>query len=156
MRLYMFKKLGQFIGRHGKATLVASIVAVSLAGFYGLGVFSNLSHADADFTDKSSQSYTAFTKIEENFKDNKSDLMVLFQAKNGKIFDNEITTNEVRRLIGTMPDALDVTSYLNTGASEFISKDGTQTFATVTIKEGEAGDVITKLRTDLKSDNLNV
>lgn len=151
----MFKKLGQFIGRHGKATLVTSAVALGVAGFFGFGVFGNLSHDDADFADKSSQSYAATTQIKERFKTGSSDLLLLFQAKDGKTIDDEATRQEIQRLISNTPDTLSITSYFNTGSEQFVSKDRTQTFAMATISKGDPGQVIEDLRREFKNAGVN-
>lgn len=148
----MFTKLGTFIAHHGRATLITSLVALSVAGFSGLGVFKNLSHDDNDFADKTSQSYQAFEAIEKDFSSNKSDLLLLFNARDGKKIDDPAVRAEIEKLIDDMPSTMEVASYFQTNAERFVSKDRTQTFATVTIKEGDANEAIDLLRNDLKSD----
>jgi len=151
----MFTKLGTFITHHGRATLITSLVALGVAGFYGLGVFGNLSHDENDFADKSRQSFQTFEHIQKNFSDNKSDLLVLFQAKDGKKIDEPEVRSNIEKLIDDAPSSLEITSYFQTNADQFVSKDRTQTFATVTIKEGDPNEVIEQLRSDLKSDTVN-
>jgi uncharacterized membrane protein YdfJ with MMPL/SSD domain len=142
----VFKKLGQFISRHGRATLVTSIVALSVAGFYGLGVFGNLSHDDADFNDKSSESYAAFDAINKNFSDTQADLILLFQPKDGKKIDDPVVKTEVEALVNKAPAGLDITTFYDTGSEQLATADRTQTFATATIKEGEPSKIIDDLR----------
>lgn len=149
----MFKKLGQFIGRHGRATLVTSIVALGVAGFYGLGVFGNLSHDDADFSDKSSQSYAAFEEINKKFGDSQADLILLFEPKNGKKIDDPAVKTEVASLVQKAPSGLDITTFYETNSEQLVSKDRTQTFASVVVKEGDANKIIDELRA-LESDTV--
>lgn len=149
----MFKKLGQFIGRHGRATLITSIVALGVAGFYGLGVFDNLSHDDADFNDKSSQSYAAHESINKNFGNTQADLLLLFQPRDGKKVDDPAVKTEIQSLVEKAPDGLDITTFYDTGSEQLVSDDRMQTFATVAIKEGSPSKIIDELRA-LESDTV--
>lgn len=148
----MFTKLGTFIARHGRATLITSLVALAVAGFYGLGVFGNLSHDDNDFADKSSQSFQAYDTLQKNFSEGKSDLLLLFSAREGKTIDDPAVRAEIEKLIDGVPDNLEVTSYFQTNAEQFVSKDRTQTFANVAVTDGAVSKAIDHLRDDLKSD----
>lgn len=149
----MFKKLGQFIGRHGRATLITSAIAIGVASFYGLGVFGNLTHDDEDFSDKSSQSYAAYEAINKNFGDTQADLLILFQPKDDKKVDDPTVKIAVESLVDKAPQGLDITTFYETNSEQLVSKDRTQTFATVVIKEGETSDIIATLRA-LESDTV--
>jgi uncharacterized membrane protein YdfJ with MMPL/SSD domain len=149
----VFKKLGKFISRHGRATLVTSAIALGAAGFYGVGVFSNLTHDDEDFSDKSSQSYAAYEAITKNFSDTQADLLILFQPKDGKKVDDPAVKTSIESLVNKAPQGIDITTFYDTASEQLVSKDRTQTFATATIKEGSATDAITALRA-LESDTI--
>ena len=150
----MFARLGQFIGRNGRATLIASVIALSVAGYYGLGVFANLSHPDSDFIDKNSQAYQTFQHIEEHFNDDKTDLILLFEPKDGKKVDEPAVRTEIESLLAKVPQGLKTTSYFDTGANQLVTEDRTQTFATVTITSGDPSEAVETLRRDLKSDTV--
>lgn len=150
----MFKKLGNFIGAHGRATLVASVVAIAVAGFYGLGLFGNLSHSSTDFTDKSSESYKAQQQIDANFSGSDADLLLLFEAKNGKTVDDGDTRQEIERLLAKVPSNVTVSSYFSTQSEQLVSTDRTKTFAKASIKEGKPKQIIADLRRDFKSDTV--
>lgn len=130
----MFEKLGIFLGRHSRATLVSGLILVVIAGVFGFGVFGRISSSKTDFANKSSESYKAYQQIEHNFDNNAGDFVALFSAKDGKTIDDPAVSRQIETLLAHAPKAVQVTSYFSTKQELFVSKDRTQTFASLALK----------------------
>lgn len=153
----MFTALGNFLNRHSAKVLVASVVFIVLAGWYGFGVFSKLDQGD--LADKNSESTQVVTKVMSDFHKGVPEVLVLFSAKNNQTVDDPVFRAEVQRLLGNVKsDTLDITSYYSTGAKQLVSADRKSTYAALVLPGSlnEQSSKVTDIRSKLVSSSVNV
>jgi len=125
-----------------------------IAASYGLTVFSRLS--SGGYGDPNSSSEKALSTLSSEFKNQRSDLVILFSASDRSITSDPSTAQFVRRQLDTAKSTsgvANVTSYFSTGAPDFVSTSGRQTFATVALNGTQAEKVTTfhNLQNQIKS-----
>ncbi len=119
--------------------LMAGLVLAVIAASYGLSVFSRLS--SGGYGDPDSSSQKAMTTLTNNFKNQRSDLIMLFSASESGITKNAATSEVVKRQLDRAKSetgVAHVTSYFSTGAADFISTNTKQTFASIALDGNEA------------------
>src|SRR5918999_78347 len=82
------RRLGQFVVRHPRKLLAASVVFIALAGALGSGVADHLS--SGGFEDPESESTRAAARIEEAFGIADPDVVLLVSARGGSVDDEEV------------------------------------------------------------------
>lgn len=119
--------------------LLAGLVLSLIAANYGLGVISRLS--SGGYGDPNSSSEKALSTLSSRFKDQRADLVILFSSSEPSITGDPSTAQFVRRQLDTAESTAGVAhvaSYFSTGAPDFVSAEGKQTFATITLEGSEA------------------
>ncbi len=134
--------------------LTAGLILAVIAASYGLTVFSRLS--SGGYGDPNSSSEKALSTLSSEFKNQRSDLVILFSASDRSITSDPSTAQFVRRQLDTAKSTsgvANVTSYFSTGAPDFVSTSGRQTFATVALNGTQAEKVTTfhNLQNQIKS-----
>lgn len=130
----MMKNIGGFLVRHAKVTLIIGSVLLVGAAVYGSGIFSAISDGDDDFYATGTPGSIASKELREKFGSDASEAsIILFEAKDrsADITSPEYTT-EVQRILSTV-STTSTTSYYNTAATQFVSRDHHDTYAVVTL-----------------------
>lgn len=128
-------KLIQLLTRRPWWVMAAGALTVVAAASYGLSVFKHLS--DGGYGDPKSSSYQAQTTINEQFKDQRSDLLVLFTTENDLLVTDPGPSAAISQRLTKLADDASVSrsvSYFSTGSPGFLSKKRQQTFASVSLK----------------------
>lgn len=130
------KLLARLAERHAKLVLIVSSILVLAGVWYGAGVFSSLTSSDDTFVEGSqSHEVAKFIQAQDG---SKTDAVILFGSKQG----SDITTDTYRNEIGAILKTLDVdasmTTYYDTGAPAFVSRDKTQTFVAIEFKDKDS------------------
>lgn len=120
--------------RHAKSVLIVAALLLIAGISYGTGVFSSLATGGATVAEHSQSD--AVDKFLAN-KKFQPDAVVLFKSKNNDNITAPAYKAEIETLLTAFPNS-DITSYFTTGSNQFVSRDNTQTFATVTFKSGDA------------------
>src|SRR5450759_1649950 len=124
--------------------LIAGLVLAVVAASYGLTVFPRLS--SGGYGDPNSSSEKALSTLSSKFKDQRADLIILFSASDRSITNDASRAQFVRRQLNTAKSTAgvaSVTSYFSTGATDFVSTTGRQTFATIALDGAEAQKIAT-------------
>ncbi len=126
--------LTRFLSHHAKSVLAVGLVILLGAGAYGLGLFSMLSDANDNFFAKGTPSEQTNQRVKDIFgTDDTKTSIVLFEAKDRTAnVRSEKYTAEVTRLLKDLNPA-STTSYYTTGLDQFVSRDGHDTYAVVTL-----------------------
>ncbi|MEV5614161.1 MMPL family transporter [Streptomyces sp. NPDC052225] len=131
----MFAAIGKFTARRRKWVVVAAVVFTLFAGVWGTRVFASFT-GGAGFDDPASESVQADKVLQGPLGRESNDLIVLYEAKGGSGAKVDEFGPAVRDALDGVPRAgierLD--SYWHPGGqdrSAYVSKDGTQTYATV-------------------------
>ena len=153
----MFSALGDFLNKHSAKVLIASILFIILAGWYGLGVFPKLSKSDLG--DQRSESTQVVNRLQSDFSKGVAQVVVLFQARGDQTVDSPAFKAEVQRLLDKVKgDTESITSYYSTGSSQLVSHDRKSTYAALVLSGNNAkqSDKVAPLRQKLSSDVLDV
>lgn len=153
----MFSALANFLNKHSAKVLIAAVVFIVLAGWYGMGVFPKLSKGD--LSDRNSESTQVINRMQSDFSKGVAQIVVLFRAHDGKTADSPQFKAEVQRLLGAIKDdATSITSYYSTGSPQLVSHDHKSTYAAVVLpgNNSEQADKVKTLRQKLTSSVLDV
>ncbi len=132
----LFERLGHLVYRRRRAVLALTGLFVAVAVGWGAGVFGSL--ADGGFEDPDAESSVAAEVIDETFGHVTGDVVVVYQAAPATFggADGESGGVAVEEALASLPASAvtSVTSYWSTGgAPDFVSDDGSTTFATVAL-----------------------
>ena len=104
------------------------------AGYYGLRVFDHLS--SGGYGDPASESWRAQEILTEQFDGQRTDVILLLETTDGSAVTTGKFTSIAQRILAeaAATDGVDkVTSFYSTGAAQFVSQDGRQTFASLSL-----------------------
>lgn len=147
-----FAKLAQY---HAKTVLVIAAILLVVGISYGTGVFSSLATGGATIAE-GSQSDDVHKFLEG--KNYEPDAVILFQSKNGANVTTPEYKAEIDKILAALPDS-QTKSYFTTGSNQFVSRDNTQTFATVNFASGDKDSkfkTIEKFQSDQNSELVSV
>lgn len=88
------RRLGRFVARRPRATLVASVLVLAVAAPFGASVVDHLS--TGGFNDPSSESTRAAERIQEVFGVGDPDLVLLVEASTGSVDDRRVVREATR------------------------------------------------------------
>ena len=144
--------------QYPKSTLIVGIALLLLAGVYGFGIFPKLTSDDNSFYAIGQESTEVDKQIKRDFDSSASGSVVLFSRKSGTLTATDPAyVAEVTRLLDMLKPKTRST-YYDTNAASFLSKDESATYAVVTL-DGSDTEQATKLidfMDSAKSDLLDV
>jgi len=127
----MLRKLGAAFYRARWLVLVTSLIVVVGMALYGFGLFGSLK--SGGFTDPSSESTRAQALLDSKLGGATADVIVLMSSNtlnaNDPAFAN--AAKSVLTTLQARPEVRSVNSYYSTRSTQFISRDGHETFAVV-------------------------
>jgi uncharacterized membrane protein YdfJ with MMPL/SSD domain len=127
----MLRKLGAAFYRARWLVLVTSLIVVVGMALYGFGLFGSLK--SGGFTDPSSESTRAQALLDSKLGGATADVIVLMSSNTLNASDPAFA-NAAKGVLATLqarPEVRSVNSYYSTGSTQFISRDGHETFAVV-------------------------
>lgn len=155
----MFSALGRFINKRSAVVLIAAVVFVVAAAWYGFGVFAKLDKGD--IADRHSESTQVVTQIKEQFGDGVAQVIVLFHTRGQQSVDSPAFRQEVQEVLGHVKSEANVTSitdYYSSGSPALISSDRKSTYALLVLpgNDGQQADQVAQIRESLHSDVIDV
>jgi RND superfamily putative drug exporter len=122
----MLTRLGRLALRRRWAILVATLVAVALAGAFGGGAIGHLK--SGGFDDPAAESVKAAATLRDTFGTGDPNLVLLVTAARGGVDDPAAARagQDLTRRLAAEPDLAQVASYWSTGAPSLKSGDGRQ------------------------------
>lgn len=153
----MFSALANFLNKHSGKVLIAAVVFIILAGWYGMGVFPKLSKGD--LSDRNSESTQVVNRIQGDLSKGVAQVVVLFRAHDGQTVDNPQFKTEVLRLLDSVKsDTKSIASYYSTGATQLVSHDRKSTYAALVLPGNisQQSDKVGELRDKLTSNTVDV
>jgi len=152
----MFAAIARFSIRHRWLVLVAFALLFPAAGIFGGGVFKVLK--GGGFDDPGAQSYHARTQLASDLGAGSADLIALYTLPAGGVSDPAVQSAITTALdrVTQAPAVERASSFYNTGAAQFISRDGTHTFAVLTLRGQDAAksDAVKRLEPSLRVPGL--
>ncbi len=127
----MLRKLGAAFYRARWLVLVTSLIVVVGMALYGFGLFGSLK--SGGFTDPSSESTRAQALLDSKLGGATADVIVLMSSNTLNANDPAFA-NAAKSVLATLqarPEVRSVNSYYSTHSTQFISRDGHETFAVV-------------------------
>lgn len=133
----MFAALARLTVRFRWPVLVFFLLLFPVAGVFGGGVFGALK--PGGFDDPTAESTRAHDALLRALGAGRADIIALYTAPSSSVDDEAVRTAITKALDNAAVDpAVErVTSFYNTGASPFVSRDRTRTFAVVTLRGDE-------------------
>ena len=133
----MFEKLFTIITRAPKTVLIIATGLLVFGGVYGFGVFSHLSQ-EQGFINKGSESNEVQKLIKNNFKQESSTAIVVFESKDNQKVSSVSYQQAVESILKPLSNNSNakIVSFFTTAQPSFVSKDQTKTFATITLTKG--------------------
>jgi len=128
------KKFHDYLLRHAKIILTIGLVVLVGSGAFGLGLFENMSNGNDNFFATGTPSAQANAKLKDIFgtADNESSIILLEAKSEGSNVRTANYAAEAQRIIASLNPKTS-TSYFTTGVDQFVSRDGTATYAVVTL-----------------------
>ncbi|MHB8575834.1 MAG: MMPL family transporter [Dehalococcoidia bacterium] len=152
----MFAGLARFAFRYRWAVLAVYVILLPLAAVEGSGVFKALKPGGYD--DPSTQSFKARQQILAEFGVGAADVVTLYTVRTGTVQDDAAkrTIGSTLDTVAEDPAVVRVLSLYNTGAAQFVSRNGTQTFAVVSLKGDDQAkiDAFHRLEPQLRADGV--
>lgn len=151
--------LKNFLSKYAAQVLIGGLVLFVCAGIFGFGLFNALGESTDSFYATGTSAAETDKKMVSIFgaSDTKASI-VLFEAKTRSAdVRSTVYAQEVQRIVaGLNPKA--VTSYYTTGLAQFVSVDGHDTYAVVTLRgtPDEQYETLTQFAQSTKSDVFNV
>jgi uncharacterized membrane protein YdfJ with MMPL/SSD domain len=135
----MLNVIIHLVQRRAAMIVVAAFVLAVGAAVYGMGVFSHLSD-DNGFEGSGTEAAVVADAFSNDFPATQPGAVVLFSSRDGSRVDTTADGAEVARLLEPLrSDAKLIATYYATRQPAFLSKDGTQTYAAVTLNgDGDA------------------
>ncbi|WP_433870698.1 MMPL family transporter [Saccharopolyspora sp. CA-218241] len=126
----MFASWGSFAFRHRRVVLIAILLAVIGGGTWGLGVFDRMSQGGYEAPGSEA---VAAADLAEQAQGTSGDLVVVYQAPDGRTIDEPQYAQDINRVLGDLPpDAVSgVTSYWQLPAPQLANDDRTAGIASV-------------------------
>lgn len=153
------KRTRREILRHAGMALTGGIVLLIAAGVYGIGLLGMLGDGSDTFYASGTPSEQVNTRLNEIFGTGSSDTSVILFEANDRSADVRSTTHtsEATALLAKL-DSATVTSYMSTGSDQFVSRDGHDMYAIVTL--GGAAEeqyaALTEFANSVESDKFTV
>jgi len=148
----MFSSWGAAISRFRWLILVLAVAFLAFAGVWGTGVFAKMS-GSSSLNDPASESQRINKQVLADFGPQGQDLVALYSSTAGTVDDQQFATavqaaeTRARGLAGVAT----ITSYYDTKAPSFVSKDKHETFIAVRLaphtSDGKANKIAKALRT---------
>jgi uncharacterized membrane protein YdfJ with MMPL/SSD domain len=127
----MFKRLADLAQRRGKWVLVVAAVLFVAAGAFGAGVASHLAPYGAD--DPATESIRADRLLERaGFRE--TGVVVLVDGIDPSSAAGRERIKAIERRLDADPDVAAVSSYLEDGSRDFVSRDGDSTYVAVSLR----------------------
>ncbi|MGI8551931.1 MAG: MMPL family transporter, partial [Dehalococcoidia bacterium] len=129
----MFKKFGQIVYAIRWGILAAGVLLLVAGVLYGTGVFSRLK--DGGFEDTSTQSFHAGQQLQRSLHISAADIVLLFHSDSLKAEDPRYAS-AVAETLGRLSGQANIdriVSFYVTAAPSFVSNDGHDTYAIVTM-----------------------
>ncbi|HST03335.1 MAG TPA: MMPL family transporter, partial [Chloroflexia bacterium] len=155
----MFERLGSLIYRSRWMVLGLGLAFMAASGIFGINVFSQLKAGGYDNPSAESSKVDDILKTQLGADDRV--LVVLFNSRDGSTVESapyKAAVEQTLSKINGVPNVGTISTFYNTGADVFVSKDHTGTYAVVGL-EGDDDvqlDNMTTLRPLLTSDTLEV
>ncbi|MGE3594028.1 MAG: MMPL family transporter [Dehalococcoidia bacterium] len=133
----MFAALARFSYRHRWPVLIAFLLLFPLAGVYGGGAFSALK--PGGFDDPGAESFKATELLRNELDTGSADLIALYTVDGHA--DDPATRSAITGALDHAaqdPAVERVTSYYSTGSAQFLSEDGSHTFAVISLDGDDA------------------
>lgn len=142
-------------------TIVAlTVVVVGLLGWYGGGLFSNISNSSEGFVASDTESSRTDDRIQEAFGKKTESAIVLFEQKDASLGNSSSAAyqDEVSSILAPLEKYADqIHTYQTTQQTSFISKDQTATYAVVNLKDDtEAYSVLNNFRANADQSKLSI
>jgi uncharacterized membrane protein YdfJ with MMPL/SSD domain len=134
----MFTALARFSYRYRWPVLIAFLVLFPIAGLFGGGAFALLK--PGGFDDPSAESYRARNLLLSQLDTGGADLLALYTVPSGSVDDPAVRDAVTAALARAAehPGVERAVSYYSTGAPQFRSRDGTHTFAVLSLHGDDA------------------
>ena len=127
----MFERLAELAQRRGKWVLVVAAVLFVAAGAFGAGVASHLAPYGAD--DPATESIRADRLLERaGFRE--TGVVVLVDGIDANSAAGRERIRAIERKLDADPDVAAVSSYLEGGSRDFVSRDGDSTYVAVSLR----------------------
>lgn len=149
----------QFLSRHAKVVLTLGLVLLLGAGAYGLGLFNSLGDGSDNFFASNTPSEQTNQQVKDIFgTDDTKTSVVLFEAKDRTAdVRGDVYASEVSRILDEL-NPTSVTDYYGTQLDQFVSRDGHDTYAVVTLDgtADEQYEALTDFSNSVESDMFSV
>jgi trehalose monomycolate/heme transporter len=134
----MFAALARFSFRHRWPVLIAFTILFPVAGIVGGGAFAALK--PGGFDDPTAESFTASELLLDELDAGGADLIALYAVPSGSVEEPAVRDAVTAALdrAAQDPGVERVTSFYGTGAPQFVSRDGTRTFAVISLHGDDA------------------
>ena len=119
--------------QHPWRVIAAATLLLGVSIWYGLGLFDSLKTSD-NFTANGTESMQAKIEMERAFGASPSTEIILFERKDSSLgrADSAAYQAEVARILTPLQgEVVSITTYATQGSQDFISNDGTMTYAAI-------------------------
>ncbi len=154
----MLRAVHVLITRAAWFVIITTVIAIVLAGYYGSSVVGRLQPDDGQPV-KNAESTKVTNAITDTFKERGASGIILFTAKDPSFTaDDKAYRAEVTRLLEGLKGATNLNTYYSTGSDTLVSRDRSQTFATVTLpgNDQEQFERLTEFQETSQSSRLKV
>lgn len=131
-------RLAGIINRFPFLVTTFGLAAALAAAFYGLQVFDHLS--SGGYGDPTSESWQARQLLDDNFDDQRTDVVLLFETTDSSAAITGPAASKIRQMLDDVKQTAGVdavSSYFSTNSPVFVSTDGRQTFASLALAGDE-------------------
>jgi uncharacterized membrane protein YdfJ with MMPL/SSD domain len=144
-RIVVFAAWGTWVARYRWPVLMCTVVAVAVAGLWGLGVFGQLT--EGGYNDPGSESTRAAEVVRDQLGAQGGDVVVIYTPASGGIDDAALGQRVQNRLAALPPSAVTAAaSYWPDKAKQYASADGTRAVAVLTLAGDDEGEKLTAYR----------
>ncbi|MHB8576075.1 MAG: MMPL family transporter [Dehalococcoidia bacterium] len=154
----MFTGLARFSIRFRWYVLAAFLVLGVVAGVVGGGVAKSLK--TGGFDDPNAEATRARRQIAADFGAGDADIIALYSVQHGRADDPaaRATVGATLNRIAQDPSVRGVAGFYNTGAAQFLSRDGASTFAAISLQGNDQAksDAVKRLRPLLQADGATL
>ncbi len=155
----MFERLGSVIYSGRWIVLAAGLVFMALSGIFGIGVFGQLKAGG--YNNPSAESTRVEDLLKSQLGADDRILVVLFTSKDGSTVESASYKTAVESTLSKLngqPNVGKISTFYSTGATVFVSKDHTSTYAAVGLEGDDDVQLqnMARLRPLLTSDTLQV
>src|SRR6476646_1492888 len=128
----MFQGLGSVVYRGRWIVLAAGLVVMALSGIFGIGVFGQLKAGG--YNNPSAESTRVEDLLKSQLGADDRILIVLFTSRDGSAVESASYKAAVESTLNKLngqPNVGKISTFYSTGATVFVSKDHTSTYAAV-------------------------